>query len=158
MASLVVDTEFRKHNTMTVKLLYLVSHPIQYQAPLLRQIATAEDIDLFAKVSGDYNPIHMDEEYAKKTAFGQRIAHGALTASYISGILGNDLPGPGAIFTHLEMRFRRPVFIGDTVTARAEITEMFERGNRITLKITCLVNDKAVVAGEAKVMVPSKEG
>ena len=117
-----------------------------------------EDVLLFAKVSGDHNPIHVDEEYAKKTAFGQRIAHGALTASYISGILGNDLPGPGAIFTHLEMRFRRPVFIGDTVTARAEITEMFERGNRITLKITCLVNDKAVVAGEAKVMVPSKEG
>ena len=118
---------------------------------------TEEDIDLFAKVSGDYNPIHMDEEYAKKTAFGQRIAHGALTASYISGILGNNLPGPGAIFTHLEMRFRRPVFIGDTVTARAEVTEMIERGNRVTLKITCLVNDKAVVSGEAKVMVPGQE-
>ena len=118
---------------------------------------TEEDIDLFAKVSGDYNPIHMDEEYAKKTPFGQRIAHGALTASYISGILGNDLPGPGAIFTHLEMRFRRPVFIGSTVIARAEIIELFERGNRATLKITCTVDDKVVVGGEAKVMVPSKE-
>ena len=118
---------------------------------------TEEDIDLFARVSGDYNPIHMDEDYAKKTAFGQRIAHGALTASYISGILGNNLPGPGAIFTHLEMRFRRPVYIGDTVTARAEITEKYERGNRITLKITCSVNDKPVVAGEAKVMVPARE-
>ena len=118
---------------------------------------TAEDIDLFAKVSGDYNPIHVDEEYAKKTAFGQRVAHGALTASYISGILGNDLPGPGAIFTHLEMRFRRPVFIGDTVTARAEVSEMIERGNRVTLKITCSVNGKVVVGGEAKVMVPERE-
>ncbi len=116
-----------------------------------------EDIDLFARVSGDFNPIHMDDEFAKTTAFGKRIAHGALTASYISGILGNNLPGPGAIFTHLEMRFRRPVFIGDTVTARAEITEMFERGNRVTLKITCLVNDKPVVSGEAKVMVPGRE-
>ena len=100
---------------------------------------TEEDVVLFAKVSGDHNPIHMDEEFAKKTPFGQRIAHGALTASYISGILGNDLPGPGSIFTHLEMRFRRPVFIGSTVIARAEIT------------------DKVVVGGEAKVMVPSRE-
>lgn len=118
---------------------------------------TEEDITLFARVSGDFNPIHMDEDYAKKTPFGQRIAHGALTASYISGILGNNLPGPGSIFTHLEMRFRRPVFIGDTVVARAEVTEMYERGNRITLKITCSVGDKVVVGGEAKVMVPSQE-
>lgn len=120
-------------------------------------VITEEDVLLFAKVSGDHNPIHVDEEYAKKTPFGQRIAHGALTASYISGILGNDLPGPGAIFTHLEMRFRRPVFIGSTVIARAEIIELFERGNRATLKITCTVDDKVVVGGEAKVMVPSKE-
>ncbi|WP_084418178.1 MaoC family dehydratase [Henriciella litoralis] len=118
---------------------------------------TEEDIVLFAKVSGDYNPIHMDEEYAKETAFGQRIAHGALTASYISGILGNNLPGPGAIFTHLEMRFRRPVLIGDTVTARAEIIELIERGNRATLKIVCSVDGKPVVSGEAKVMVPPRE-
>ncbi|WP_300375996.1 MaoC family dehydratase [Henriciella sp.] len=118
---------------------------------------TAEDIDLFAKVSGDHNPIHVDDEYAKNTPFGQRVAHGALTASYISGILGNDLPGPGAIFTHLEMRFRRPVFIGDTVTARAEIIETIERGKRATLKITCSVNGKVVVGGEAKVMVPGRE-
>ncbi|WP_084397785.1 MaoC family dehydratase [Henriciella aquimarina] len=122
-----------------------------------RHTITEEDINLFAKVSGDYNPIHMDEEYAKKTPFGQRIAHGALTASYISGILGNNLPGPGAIFTHLEMRFRRPVFIGDEVIARAEVTEMYERGNRVTLKITCSVADKVVVGGEAKVMVPPRE-
>lgn len=118
---------------------------------------TEEDVLLFAKVSGDHNPIHVDEEYAKTTAFGQRIAHGALTASYISGILGNDLPGPGAVFTHLEMRFRRPVFIGSTVVARAEITELFERGNRVTLKITCSVDDKVVVGGEAKVMVPDRK-
>ena len=70
-----------------------------------------EDITKFAEVSGDYNPLHMDDEYAAQTPFGQRIAHGALTASYISGILGNNLPGPGAIFTGLSMRFRRPVYI-----------------------------------------------
>ena len=99
----------------------------------------------------------MNEEYASKTSFGQRIAHGALTASYISGILGNNLPGPGSIFTGLSMRFRRPVYIGSDVTVRAEVTELLERGNRVTLKVTCIVDGKAAISGEAKVMVPSRE-
>ncbi len=119
---------------------------------------TEEDIQKFAEVSGDYNPLHMDDEYAKGTAFGQRIAHGALTASYISGILGNNLPGPGSIFTGLSMRFRRPVFIGSTVTVRAEVSERQDRGNRITLKITCVVDGKRVITGEAQVVAPSREG
>jgi len=115
------------------------------------------DIEKFAEVSGDRNPLHMDEEYAKKTPFGQRIAHGALTASFISGILGNDLPGPGAIFTGLSMRFKRPVFIGSTVTVRAEISELQERGNRVTLAVSCSVDGKAAITGEAQVMVPSRD-
>jgi 3-hydroxybutyryl-CoA dehydratase len=118
---------------------------------------TENDIQLFAEVSGDHNPLHMDEEYASKTSFGQRIAHGALTASYISGILGNNLPGPGSVFTGLSMRFRRPVYIGSDVTVRAEVTELLERGNRVTLKVTCIVDGKAAISGEAKVMVPSRE-
>ncbi len=117
---------------------------------------TEPDIVAFAEVSGDRNPLHMDEDYAKTTPFGQRIAHGALTASYISGILGNNLPGPGAIFTDLSMRFRRPVFIGDTVIVRAEVTEKQERGFRVTLKCTCSVNGKTVISGEAKVVAPSR--
>lgn len=118
---------------------------------------TENDIQLFAEVSGDHNPLHMNEEYASKTSFGQRVAHGALTASYISGILGNNLPGPGSIFTGLSMRFRRPVYIGSDVTVRAEVTELLERGNRVTLKVTCIVDGKAAISGEAKVMVPSRE-
>ncbi|MEL6257584.1 MAG: MaoC family dehydratase [Pseudomonadota bacterium] len=117
---------------------------------------TEEAIEAFAEVSGDRNPLHMDDAYAATTPFGRRIAHGALTASYISGILGNDLPGPGAIFTDLSMRFRRPVFIGDTVTVRAEVTEKQERGFRVTLKCTCVVNDKTVISGEAKVVAPTR--
>ena len=116
-----------------------------------------QDVIDFARVSGDHNPLHMDDEYAKTTQFGERIAHGALTASYISAILGNDLPGPGSIFTDLSMRFKRPVKIGDTVTARAEVIELQERGNRVTLAVKCMVGGKAVVQGEAKVMVPSKK-
>jgi len=118
---------------------------------------TEDDIELFAQVSGDRNPLHMDEEYAKTTVFGKRIAHGALTASYISGILGNNLPGPGAIFTALSMRFRRPVHIGDTVTVRAEVSEKQDRGNRVTLKVACIVNEKRVITGEAQVVAPSRE-
>ncbi|MEO0816372.1 MAG: MaoC family dehydratase [Pseudomonadota bacterium] len=117
---------------------------------------TENDIQAFADVSGDFNPLHMDEEFAKTTIFGQRIAHGALTASYISGILGNNLPGPGAIFTNLSMRFRRPVFIGAEVTVRAEVTEKQDKGNRVTLKVSCSVDGKPVITGEAGVVAPSK--
>ncbi|MEL6724265.1 MAG: MaoC family dehydratase [Pseudomonadota bacterium] len=120
-------------------------------------VITEKDIELFAEVSGDRNPLHMDEEFAKNTAFGQRIAHGALTASYISGILGNDLPGPGSIFVGLNMRFRRPVYIGSNVIVRVEVTEMQERGHRVTLKVSCNVDGKAAISGEAMVMVPSKD-
>ena len=118
---------------------------------------TENDLELFAQVSGDRNPHHMDDEFAKQTQFGQRIAHGALTASYISGILGNDLPGPGSIFVGLNMRFRRPVYIGSEVIVKVEVTEMKERGNRVTLKVSCSVDGKAAISGEAMVMVPSRD-
>ncbi|MBD3769567.1 MAG: MaoC family dehydratase [Rhodobacterales bacterium] len=118
---------------------------------------TADDIQRFAEVSGDFNPLHMSDEYAATTMFEKRIAHGALTASYISGILGNNLPGPGAVFVGLNMRFRRPVYIGDTVTARAEIAEKIDRGNRVVLKIECIVDGKRVITGEAEVVAPSRE-
>ncbi len=120
-------------------------------------VITEKDIELFAEVSGDRNPLHMDEEFAKKTPFGQRIAHGALTASYISGILGNDLPGPGSIFVGLNMRFRRPVLIGSLVIVKVEVVEMKERGHRVTLKVSCNVDGKAAISGEALVMVPSRD-
>ncbi|HPF24874.1 MAG: MaoC family dehydratase [Hyphomonas sp.] len=118
---------------------------------------TADDIARFAEVSGDKNPLHMSDEYAATTMFERRIAHGALTASYISGILGNDLPGPGSVFVGLNMRFRRPVYIGDTVIARAEVAEKIARGNRVVLKIECIVDGKRVITGEAEVVAPSRE-
>ncbi len=118
---------------------------------------TEEAVQDFARVSGDFNPLHMDEDYAKTTIFGGRIAHGALPASFISAILGNDLPGPGSIFTDLNLRFRRPIRIGDTVIARAEVSDMQERGHRVTLKITCLVDGKKAITGEARVVAPSRD-
>ena len=119
-------------------------------------VITENDIELFAEVSGDRNPLHMDDEYARQTPFGRRIAHGALTASYISGILGNNLPGPGAIFTGLSMRFRRPVYIGSQVTVRVEVSELQPRGHRVKLKVACIVDGKPAISGEAQVTVPSR--
>jgi len=119
---------------------------------------TEHDIQLFAEVSGDYNPLHMSDDFAAGTVFGKRIAHGALTASYISGILGNNLPGPGSIFVGLSMRFKRPVHIGDAVTVRAEVAGKQPRGNRVTLKVECLVDGKRVITGEAEVVAPGREG
>jgi 3-hydroxybutyryl-CoA dehydratase len=121
----------------------------------IQNTVSEQDVIDFARVSGDHNPLHMDEEYAKTTLFGGRIAHGALSASYISAVLGNDLPGPGAVFLELNLKFVRPVRIGDTVTSTAEVIEMVERGYRVKLAVKGEVNGKAVMRGEATVMVPS---
>jgi 3-hydroxybutyryl-CoA dehydratase len=121
----------------------------------IQNTVSEQDVIDFARVSGDYNPLHMDEEYAKTTLFGGRIAHGALTASYISAVLGNDLPGPGAVFMELNLKFVRPVRIGDTVTSTAEVAEMIERGYRVKLIVKGEVEGKIVMRGEATVMVPS---
>jgi 3-hydroxybutyryl-CoA dehydratase len=114
-----------------------------------------QDVVDFARVSGDYNPLHMDEAYAQTTQFKGRIAHGALSASYISAILGNDLPGPGAVFMELNLKFVRPVRIGDMVTSSAEVIELIERGCRVRLAVKGEVDGKIVMKGEALVMVPS---
>jgi 3-hydroxybutyryl-CoA dehydratase len=119
-------------------------------------VVSAEKIETFAKLTGDYNPIHMDAEYATTTPFGKRIAHGALSASLISAILGNDLPGPGAIFTELNMRFRKPAFIDDEIVARAEVVEIKEKYGHIKMKVSCSVNGKIVIRGTAGVMVEKR--
>ena len=121
----------------------------------IENTVSEQDVVDFARVSGDYNPLHMDEEYAKTTQFKTRIAHGALTASYISAVLGNDLPGPGSVFLELNLKFVRPVKIGDTVISTAEVVSMEERGYRVTVPVKAETNGKIVMKGEAKVMVAS---
>jgi len=118
-----------------------------------KMVVSDEKITTFAELSGDYNPVHMDADYAATTMFGKRIAHGALSASLISAILGNDLPGPGAIFTELNMRFRKPAFIDDEITARAEVVEINEKSGRVKMKVACFVDGKAIIRGEAGVVV-----
>jgi 3-hydroxybutyryl-CoA dehydratase len=119
---------------------------------------TEADILLFAGVSGDTNPVHIDAEAAARTPFKERIAHGMLSASLISTVLGTRLPGPGTIYLAQNLKFRAPVRIGATVTATAEITALDAEKKRATLKTTCTVEGKPVIEGEAVVMVPSREG
>ena len=115
-----------------------------------------DDINSFADVSGDYNPVHMDEAYASGTYFKSRIAHGMLTASFISTVLGTRLPGPGCIYLSQNLRFLAPVRIGDTVKALARVASLDMVKRRAQFACHCEVNGKIVVEGEATVFVPSR--
>jgi 3-hydroxybutyryl-CoA dehydratase len=113
------------------------------------------DIYLYAGITGDFNPAHVNAAYAEKTFFKTRIAHGMLTAGFISTILGTLLPGPGTVYLKQELKFMAPVRIGDTITARAEVTAKVEEKNKITFKTTCINQDGTVVLdGEAMVSPP----
>ena len=117
---------------------------------------TEADVVIFAGISGDNNPIHINEEYARETPFKGRLVHGMLSASLISTVLGTRLPGPGCIYIDQQLKFTAPVAIGDTVTATATVLEVGERG-RVSLKTTCTVGDKVVVDGVATVKVNRRE-
>jgi 3-hydroxybutyryl-CoA dehydratase len=111
---------------------------------------TEDDIERFAEVSGDHNPVHLDAEYAARTPFGGRIAHGILSAAFISAVLGNDLPGPGAIYLGQTLKFLAPVRIGDTITASVEVIAVREEKRIVTLRTDCTNQNGAVVlTGEA---------
>src|SRR5579859_7278354 len=117
--------------------------------------ATDADILLFLAISGDNNPIHIDEEAAKKSRFGRRIVPGIWSAGLISALMATKLPGPGSIYLNQTLSFRKPVFPGDTITATAEITAIRQSKGIITLKTTCTnQTGEVVVEGEAIVMVP----
>ena len=113
------------------------------------------DVYLYAGITGDFNPAHINESYAQGTFFKTRIAHGMLTAGLISNVLGNMLPGPGTIYLRQELNFLAPVGIGDTITARAEIVEIMTDKNRVRLKTECINQDGTkVIDGEAVVSPP----
>jgi 3-hydroxybutyryl-CoA dehydratase len=121
-----------------------------------RRTVAAADLEAFAAVTGDTNPIHLDEAYAAATPFKGRIAHGMLSAGYISAVLGTELPGPGAIYVSQTLNFRRPVRIGDEVTARVEVTAIDAARGRATFATQCVVAGKTVVEGEAVAVVPRR--
>jgi 3-hydroxybutyryl-CoA dehydratase len=117
---------------------------------------TEQVIEAFAEVSGDDNPVHLDEDFAKTTSFGTRIAHGMLSGAYISAVIGTRLPGYGSIYLSQTMRFRRPVKIGDEVSVKATITALDADKGRATIETIATVGGKAVVEGEALVMPPRR--
>lgn len=114
------------------------------------RVVSDEDILNFAEVSEDYNSVHIDEEFAKNSIFGKRIAHGMLGASFISCVLANDLPGDGTIYLSQSLKFLKPVTIGDEVISTVEVLSI--DGNKVKLKTTCSVDDENVIEGEAVVL------
>ncbi len=114
------------------------------------------DIVLFAGVSGDTNPVHINQQFAEATPFKGRIAHGILSASFISTVLGTLLPGPGAVYISQNLRFRAPVKAGDTVVARATVKEINSERRRVVLTTVCTVGDTVVIEGEAVAMVDNR--
>lgn len=118
---------------------------------------TERDIELFGEVSGDTNPVHFDENFAKTTPFKTRIAHGMLSAGYISTVLGMKMPGPGTIFLSFSARFKAPVRIGDTAAAICTVREVVSEKRRVVFDCVCKVGDTVVVEGEATVMPPARQ-
>lgn len=115
---------------------------------------TDADVVNFAGVSGDTNPIHLDEEFASSTHFGTRIAHVMLYAGYLYTVLGTKLPGPGSVYIDQRLQFTAPVKVGDTVVARATVRKIDTKTARVTLETTCKVKDQIVIDGEAILRVP----
>ncbi len=116
-----------------------------------------EDVLGFAELSGDRNPIHLSEQFARKTRFGGRIAHGLYTASLISAVVGMRLPGPGSVYVSQSLNFRGPVRIGDIVAISVEVIELTEKGRRVRLHCECAVDGEVVLDGEGVLSVPARK-
>ena len=123
----------------------------------LRKTITDRDIELFAEVSTDHNPVHLDDDYARDTIFEGRIAHGMLTAGLISAVIGEQLPGHGTIYMGQSLKFLAPVRPGDSVLAEVSVREIDYNKRRVTLECRCSVGDTTVLKGEALVLAPSRK-
>ena len=124
------------------------------QGGCLERKITEEDIIKFAEVTGDFNPVHINKEKAEKTIFGRQIAHGMMTASLISAVLGTVFPGEGTIYLGQKMNFKKPVYIGDTITARVEIIDVKQNGKARLMTNVFNQNGEWVNDGEAEVKLP----
>ena len=123
----------------------------------LRKIITDRDIEQFAEISTDHNPVHLDDEYARDTIFEGRIAHGMLTAGLVSAVIGEQLPGHGTIYMSQNLKFLAPVRPGDLVHAEVKVVDMVIDKRRVKLDCRCEVNGKNVLVGEAMVLAPSRK-
>ena len=122
----------------------------------MKKVVSDNDVRTFAEISGDRNPVHLDDEYAARTPFGRRIAHGALTGALISAVLGQVMPGPGTIYLSQTYKFKAPVYIGDEITAKLEVISYREDKRIATLKTDVFNQDgKLILEGEAVVIAPA---
>jgi 3-hydroxybutyryl-CoA dehydratase len=121
------------------------------------QEISESDIIAFSTISGDKNPIHLNKKYAQQSQFKKRIAHGMLSASFFSRLFGTSLPGPGSIYVSQSLKFLRPVYLGDKVTAIITVIGVAEKTRRIKFRTVCNVGGKVVIAGKAEIFVPSEE-
>jgi len=118
------------------------------------QTVTDADIKAFAGISGDRNPVHLDECYAENSRYKKRIAHGLMTASYFSALFGTKIPGEGCVYVSQSLNFKRPIYIGDTVIATVEVVKIDLKKNRVFFKTTCKVKNKIVTDGDAEIYIP----
>ena len=118
------------------------------------QTITDYDVKSFAGISGDRNPVHMDEEYAENTRYKQRIAHGMMSASFFSALFGTKIPGEGCVYVAQSLQFKRPVYLGDTVTATVIVNKIDLVKKRVFFRTICKVKNKIVIDGEAELFVP----
>jgi 3-hydroxybutyryl-CoA dehydratase len=118
------------------------------------QTITDGDIKSFAEISGDNNPVHLNGEFAAESQFGRRIAHGLLSASFFSRLFGTKLPGPGCVYVSQDLKFLRPVFLNDSITASVTITGIDKEKRRIFFDTVCLVKSKKVISGQAELYLP----
>ena len=123
----------------------------------IRKVITDKDIEQFAEISTDHNPVHLDDEYARDTIFEGRIAHGMLTAGLVSAVIGEQLPGHGTIYMSQNLKFLAPVRPGDLVHAEVKVVDMVIDKRRVKLDCRCEVNGKNVLVGEALVLAPSRK-
>lgn len=129
---------------------------IGMEASYVRRVAES-DVQQFADLTGDKNPIHLDDAFAANTPFKGRIVHGALTSAFISTVFGTIMPGPGAIYVSQSLNYRRPVRIGDEVKAQVRVIELIAAKKRVIFTCDCSVDGKTVLEGEALLVVPSRE-
>lgn len=140
---------------MTVAITYFEDLEVGQEASLSNTV-TEDVINAFADVSGDRNPVHLNEAYAASTMFKGRIAHGMLSAAYISAVFGMKLPGPGAIYISQTLAFKAPVKIGDTVVTTVKLVELIPEKKRARFETVCTVGGKPVLTGEAQLMIPNR--
>ena len=121
------------------------------------QTISEADVKAYAGISGDRNPVHMDDEYAEKSRYNKRIAHGMISSSFFSALFGTKLPGPGCVYVNQSLNFKRPVYIGDTVTAIITVTKIDEIKSRVYFDTVCKVKNKIVIDGQAELYIPKEK-